>query len=440
MAGGERMSTAWLFVVAVLFELFALLVVLMRTAVATVSHSRANELSREGNKRAARLCLLLDDRAKYVASLMFLYWLLAGFAATFAAIAFSNVIANSGVAIAVAGFVIAIVGFVVLGVGPETYGQQRALNIALRTAGLARSLGTLLWPFAKLFVVIGNALTPGKGYRAGPFSSEEDLRELVDMAERDHVIDDDERQMIHSVFELGDTFAREVMVPRTEMVWIEADKTIRQAMSLSLRSGYSRIPVIDDDPDNIVGVIYAKDIARRLFDRRDPGADEVVTKHMRPAYFAPDSKPADELLREMQAARVHMAIVVDEYGGTAGIVTIEDVLEEIVGEIADEHDTAVPEVQERPDGSYVLSARMHIDDAAELLGADINGDAEEVDTLLGYMAKTLGLVPIEGSTVEFGDWVLEAQNGANRRNHVGLVVAVPKKSATTSHADDEVTS
>lgn len=431
------MSTTWLFIAAVVFEILALLVVLMRTAIATASHARATEMSRDGDKRAERLCSLLDDRAKYVAALHFLYWVLAGFAAVFAAIAFSNVISNSGVAILVAGIVVAIVGFVVLGVGPETYGQQRGLAIALRTVGLAKFIGTVLWPFAKLFVVIGNAITPGKGYRAGPFASEEDLRELVDMAERDHVIDDDERQMIHSVFELGDTFAREVMVPRTEMVWIESEKTIRQAMSLSLRSGYSRIPVVDDDPDTIIGVIYAKDIARRLFDRRNQIEDEPVTKHMRPAYFAPDSKPADDLLREMQAARVHMAIVVDEYGGTAGIVTIEDILEEIVGEIADEHDTAGPEVVERPDGTYALSARMHIDDAAELLRADVDGDEEEVDTLLGYMAKVLGRVPIEGSTVAFGDWTLEAQNGANRRNRIGVIIASRTPDASVD-SDDEV--
>jgi CBS domain containing-hemolysin-like protein len=432
------MSTAWFFVIAIILELAAVLVVLMRTAIATVSHGRAQELAREGSASGKRLSALLDDRAKYVASLQLLYWLLAGFAATFAAIGFTHLVSNSAWAIVVAGLVIGLVGFVVLGVGPETYGQQRALVIATRTAGLAKFLGSVLWPFAKLFVLVGNAITPGKGYRAGPFASEEDLRELVDLAERDHVIDDDERQMIHSVFELGDTFAREVMVPRTEMVWIESDKSLRQAMSLSLRSGYSRIPVVDDDPDDIVGVVYAKDIARRLFDRRESGADEPVSKHMREAHFVPDSKPADELLRDMQAGHVHLAVVVDEYGGTAGIVTIEDILEEIVGEIADEHDTATPEVTTREDGCYELSARMHIDDAAELLEADVNGDDEEVGTLLGYMAKKLGRVPIEGSTVEFGNWTLEAQNGANRRNRIGIIVAVPHATAEPTDADSAV--
>jgi len=431
------MSTTWLFVLAVVLELLAVGVVLIRTALTNVSHSRVAEAARDGSVGAVRLATLLDDRARYVASLQLLHLTLAGLAAAFAAVGFTRLIDDTLGGIVIAGLVIGLVGFVLLGVGPETLGQQRALSIAVRTSGLARFLGALLWPVAKLLVLLGNAITPGKGYRAGPFASEEDLRELVDIAERDHVIDDDERQMIHSVFELGDTFAREVMVPRTEMVWIEGDKTLRQAMSLSLRSGYSRIPVVDEDPDDIVGVIYAKDLARRLFDRRESGADEPVSKHMRPAHFVPDSKPADDLLRDMQAAHVHLAIVVDEYGGTAGIVTIEDILEEIVGEIADEHDTAAPEVAERDDGTYELSARMHLDDAAELLVVDVNSDDEEVDTLLGYMAKRLGRVPIDGSTVDFGRWTLVARGGANRRHRIATIHALPTEAAEVRASADD---
>jgi len=430
------MSPAPLFVLAALFEVLAFGVVLIRSAVVRVSQSRTEDESRDGNARAKRLLLLLNDRAKYVASLQLIYWLLAAFAAALTAVAFDHALHNALASIVVAAVVIGLLGFVVLGVGPETLGQQHAFAIASRTVGLTKFLGAITWPFARLFVLLGNALTPGKGFRAGPFSTEEDLRELVDLAERDHVIDDDERQMIHSVFELGDTFAREVMVPRTEMVWIESDRTVRQAMSLSLRSGYSRIPVVDEDPDEVLGVIYIKDLARRLFDRRLAAEDEVVTKHMRPAYFVPDSKAADDLLRDMQAQHVHLAVVVDEYGGTAGIVTIEDILEEIVGEIADEHDTAGPEVVELPDGCYEISARMHIDDASELLDADIDSDEEDVDTVLGYMAKHLGRVPIDGSTVDFGDWVLVARSGSNRRKRVATVVA-HRKSEIADAANGE---
>ena len=198
---------------------------------------------------------------------------------------------------------------------------------------------------------------PGKGYREGPFATQAELRELVDMAEANQVIEDDEAAMLHSVFELGDTRVREVMVPRTEMVWIERNKTLRQAMSLALRSGYSRIPVIGESPDDVVGVFYLKDVARRVFEHRESETAERVESRMRPATFVPDSKQVDDLLRDLQLQRVHMAIAIDEYGGTAGLVTIEDILEEIVGEITDEYDTQVRDIEKLPSGGVSGSAR-----------------------------------------------------------------------------------
>ena len=222
-----------------------------------------------------------------------------------------------------------------MGVAPETLGKQKSDQISILTAPISLVIKPVIWPVAQLLVAIGNALTPGKGFKEGPFATAEDLRDLVDQAEQADVIEDEERQMINSVFELGDTVAREVMVPRTDMVWIEKGKTLRHAISLSLRSGYSRIPVIGDDSDDIVGVVYLKDISRRIFENSEAERSELVEQLMRPAYFVPDSKPADELLRDMQSARVHLAVVIDEYGGTAGLVTIEDILEEIVGEITD---------------------------------------------------------------------------------------------------------
>ena len=196
----------------------------------------------------------------------------------------------------------------------------------------------MLGPLPQLLILVGNALTPGKGFREGPFASEAELRELVDLAEENQLIEDREREMIHSVFELGDTIVREVMVPRTDMVFIERHKTLRQALSLALRSGFSRIPVVGEGADDVVGVAYLKDSSARTYEHREGESAERVESVMRPAIFVPESKPVDELLREMQAQQTHMAIVVDEYGGTAGLVTIEDVLEEIVGEITDEYD------------------------------------------------------------------------------------------------------
>jgi CBS domain containing-hemolysin-like protein len=327
--------------------------------------------------------------------------------------------------------VMVLVGFVVLGVAPRTLGVQHADRIALRSAAPARALAAVLSPLVRVLIVVGNAVTPGKGYREGPFATQAELRELVDLAEASDVIEDDERQMIHSVFELGDTIAREVMVPRTDMVFIERHKTLRQAMSLALRSGFSRIPVIGENIDDVVGVIYLKDVVRRTFEHRDAETTERVDGLMRPTFMVPDSKRADDLLRDMQAARTHIAIVVDEYGGTAGMVTIEDVVEEIVGEIADEYDTEVPEVVELSDG-FRVHARMNVDDFADLVGLDIDGEEEGVDTVGGLLARRLGLVPIPGASIELDGWRLTAESAAGRRNRVGTVLA-----ERIDHEDDD---
>jgi CBS domain containing-hemolysin-like protein len=230
--------------------------------------------------------------------------------------------------------------------------------------------------------------------------------------------------MLHSVFELGDTIAREVMVPRTEIVWIESDKTLQQALSLSLRSGFSRIPVIGEDSDDVIGVIYLKDVARRIHVSQEVAPEETVRTLMRKPFYVPESKPADEVLKEMQAARVHIAMVIDEYGGTAGLVTIEDILEEIVGEITDEYDTGIPEVEKLDDGAFRVSSRLHIDDLADLLGVDIEASDEGVETVLGLFATRLGKVPIPGASIEVDGWQLTAETRAGRRNRVSTVLAM----------------
>jgi CBS domain containing-hemolysin-like protein len=275
-------------------------------------------------------------------------------------------------------------------------------------------------PIAQLLIVVGNAITPGRGFSEGPFASEAELRELVDLAEASSVIESGEREMIHSVFELGDTIVREVMVPRTDVVFIERHKTLRQAISLALRSGYSRIPVIGESLDDIVGFAYLKDITKRVFDRHEAEQTERVESVMRPVIYVPDSKPVDELLREMQAERTHIAVVVDEYGGTAGLVTIEDVLEEIVGEITDEYDEAQIETEHLSNGASRVSSRFPVDDIEDLCGVAVEDD--DVDTVGGLMAKHLGRVPIPGSVVEVNGLRFEAEAPRGRRNRIGTVL------------------
>jgi CBS domain containing-hemolysin-like protein len=241
-------------------------------------------------------------------------------------------------------------------------------------------------------------------------------------------IEPGEREMVRSVVQLADTIVRDVMVPRTDMVFIEADKTLQQALSLALRSGFSRLPVVGDNTDDIVGIAYMKDIVGWEHEHPELGDEspEKIAAIMRPASFVPDSKPVDELLRQMQARRIHVSIVIDEYGGTAGLVTIEDLLEEIVGEITDEYDNEQPPVERLEDGMFRVTARLPVADLEELFGISVQ--AEDVETVAGLLAHELGRVPIAGSTATVSGLRLTAENLAGRRNKIGTVLVEPVNS------------
>lgn len=408
------------FVLATLLMAAGGVLVAFETALGRLSVSRIDELGESGERAAGRLRRVVADRAKYVTVLLFVRQACSVLAIVIVASAFADTFSSTtDWRATVTPFIIMLVAsFIVLGVAPRTLGRQHVETLSKLGAPVAIVLAALLGPVTRLLIVIGNAITPGRGYREGPFATAAELRELVDAAEASELIEDDERRMIHSVFELGETIVREVMVPRTEMVWIEQHKTLRQAMSLGLRSGYSRIPVIGEDADDVVGIMYLKDVVKRMYEHRESESSERVDSLMRPVFFVPDSKRADELLRDMQAAHTHLAVVVDEYGGTAGIVTIEDVLEEIVGEITDEYDTAAPEVEELPNG-YRVSARFHIDDLSELLGVEIDAEEEGIETVAGLLGKRIGRVPIAGSTIEVGGWSLLAESTPGRRRRIG---------------------
>jgi CBS domain containing-hemolysin-like protein len=262
-----------------------------------------------------------------------------------------------------------------------------------------------------------------KGFAWGLLSDEDELRQLMDHAHTRGLVESDEHEMIHNVFELGDTLVRELMVPRTDMVWIEKDKTLRQALSLALRSGYSRVPVVGEGIDNIIGIAYVKDLAKRALDHHEAETTEKVEQHTRPAVFVPENKEAAELLKEMQRDQIHLAIVVDEYGGTAGIITIEDIIEEIVGEIADEYDDGVEAFTWITETKARAKATIHVEDLADELKIDINRDEfEDVDTIGGYMAEKLGRVPIAGSTIDLQGWSITSERPVGRRRRISSVI------------------
>lgn len=422
-----------LVVPAVVATLVAFLISMAESAFQRTSRVRAEELEDEGRPGARALVRVVGDTAAYLSVLSFLRVIAESTAAVMVTLAAVDLVEGTWQPFLVAIAVMALISFAVVGVSPGTLGRQHSTAVALLAAPVAIWLRRVLGPFSRLLIALTNAVTPGKGFRDGPFESESELRDLVDMARENRLIEAGEREMIHSVFELGDTLTREVMVPRTDMVAIHDDRTCRQAMSLFLRSGFSRIPVVGTDVDDVVGLLYLKDVMRRVNADRDAGTLP-VTALMRPSRFVPESKPVDALLREMQREQTHLAVVVDEYGGVAGVVTIEDILEEIVGEITDEYDREVAEVEDLGDGRYLVAATMHVDDLAELLDVDL--DEDEVDTVGGLIGKTTGMVPILGSTCEVAGLRLTAERMSGRRHRIATVL-VERVPAPVDHEIEE---
>ncbi|MER7418713.1 hemolysin family protein [Micromonospora peucetia] len=430
-AGATGLPDLQLLVFAAGLVVLAGLIAMTEAALAAVSPARAAELARDGARGARTLQTVAGDVVRHL-NLLLLLRLLAELTATtlVALVAVDTFGAGWRAALVTAG-AMTVISFVVVGVGPRTIGRQHAYVVARSVAPLVRWLGRALNPLASLLILIGNAVTPGRGFREGPFATQVELRELVDLAEQRGVVEHGERQMIHSVFALGDTIAREVMVPRTEMVWIEEGKTLSQALALFLRSGFSRIPVIGESVDDVLGVLYLKDLIRRTQGGASADHQLPVAELMRPATFVPESKPVDDLLSEMQAARNHLVIVVDEYGGTGGLVTIEDILEEIVGEITDEYDVERPPVEHLDDGAVRVTARLPVEDLGELFDTELPTD--EVETVGGLLAQSLGRVPIPGAEVEVAGLQLIAEGTTGRRNRIDTVLVSRAESTDTQN-------
>lgn len=411
----------WLAVLGGLLTILAGLLVAIETAVQSLSKSRATALVDDERNGAERLLLIAEDPAPSVNSVRFLRTVVEVMASVVLVVLCVQVLPALWLQLVVAGIGLVLISFLVWGVAPRTLGRQHAEAVALATGGLVSAVTTVFGGFVSLLILVGNALTPGRGYVDGPFSSEAELRELVDIAEANELIEAGSSKMIHSVFDLGNTMVREVMVPRTDMVYIEHHKNLRQAVSLALRSGFSRIPVIGDDGlDDVIGVLYLKDLIKRVYDDASSQTTLKVSKMMREAAFCPDSKPVDELLREMQLTHSHLVVVIDEFGGTAGLATIEDILEEIVGEIVDEYDAEIPPVTDLGDGRFRVSSRLSVDEMGDLFGLKLDDD--DVDSLGGLMAKELNKVPIHGSILHWEGLELIAERGANRRHQIATIL------------------
>jgi CBS domain containing-hemolysin-like protein len=411
------MTQALGLVIAGAFLLIAGLLACVEVALSRTSRIAAEEMVSDGVSGAARLAKLLAEGPRAV-NLLLLLRLLFEVAAVVAVTSYVDDQLGGMKAIVIVVAAMTALNFVLVGVAPRTLGRQHASRVARASAGPVLMLMRVFGPLPSLLILVGNAVTPGPGFREGPFASEAELRDLVERAQRSGVVEQSERDMIESVFELGDTIVREVMVPRPDMVLIERGKSVKQTLNLLLRSGFSRIPVVGENSDDVLGVAYLRDLVKK--ERSEGGGSLKVEEVMRPATFVPESKPVDELLREMQTELGHIAIVVDEYGGTAGLVTLEDIVEEVVGEITDEYDREAPPVEALNDGSVRVIARLPVEDLGELYGVEL--PHEDVDSVGGLMAFLLGRVPIPGATVEVSGLVLVAESAKGRRNRIGTVL------------------
>jgi CBS domain containing-hemolysin-like protein len=426
-----------LILVALAATLIAFLLSAADTALTRMSRHRAAQLVEEGRRGAEPLARIIGDSAPYLSVATFVRVVAEATTAVAVTVAVDTLTDNHWQTAVYAIAIMTVVSFVVVGVSPRTLGRQHGETFALLAAPVIRWLRVVLGPVAKLLVLFANAMTPGRGYAEGPFASEAELRDLVDLAGESSVIEADEREMIHSIFELGDTVAREVMVPRPDMVTIQREKVLRQAMSLFLRSGFSRIPVIGEGSDDVLGLLYFKDVVRQVNANQEANSTMPVTEVMRPVQRVPESKPVDGLLREMQQQRSHFAIVIDEYGGTAGLVTIEDILEEIVGEITDEYDRDVEEIEHLEDGTLRVPAGMPVDDLAELFDVEIEN--EDADTVGGLLSAIIGMVPLVGSSGQIAGLELTAERMAGRRRRVAtvLVKRVDRRADDDPAPDDQ---
>ena len=401
----------WTLVAVVLLTGVAAFLAMSETAVTRTNRIRAIHLEEEGRRGARQLRELVGNTARSLNLILFLV-LVVQFAATSLFTSVLERLVGGGLGVALAAAIMTVVTFIFAEVAPKTYAVQHTDQAALRVAPVVWWLTRLpiLGPLTRLLIGVGNVVTPGKGLKSGPFVSEDELRAIVDEAEREEVIEDEEREMIQSIFEFGDTVVREVMVPRPDMVVVPVNCSLEQVLEVILRTGYSRIPVYGRDIDDVVGLAYAKDVLRSLHDGQ---ADKPLAEILRPAPVMPESMRAADCLREMRRRKSHMVIVIDEYGGTSGLVTIEDLLEEIVGEITDEYDREEPNVEPLPDGGWRVNARMSIDEVNELL--DMELPATEWDSIGGLLLNLVGDVPKEGQQIEFQGLSLRAERVQGRR-------------------------
>ncbi|QDB78901.1 HlyC/CorC family transporter [Georgenia wutianyii] len=408
----------WLLALALVSLLLTAALIAAEAALRRIGRTALTELQVAERPRAGRVARLAAERDTTLPGITLARVLAEMTTAVALTLVVADLLPEWWQVLLVAVLVAALLIAVVAGATPRRLGTRQPGQVL---HALVPFLGLVL-ALTRPFVAVARALTPRSRLTEAEAREEavEDLRDMVDRVSQSEQLADDERTMLQSMFELGSTLVREVMVPRPDMVTIDAGKPLTKALALFVRSGFSRVPVVGESVDDVRGVLYLKDVLRRTHMRPEAAGDAVETT-VREAVFVPETILVDDLLREMQAKNFHIAMVVDEYGGIAGLVTIEDLLEELVGELTDEHDRAEPVVEHLEDGTVRVPARLPVDELGELFGLELDDD--DVDSAGGLLAKALGKVPIPGAEVEVGGLHLQAERAGGRRRQIATILA-----------------
>ncbi|MBB5640929.1 hemolysin family protein [Cryobacterium roopkundense] len=433
------MVIGWFLAAAIFLIAFAGLMAAVDAAI--TAQSRADIAGLVETSRAKRsLRAIAGDTGAHLNAINFMRIIAETTAAVLVTLVFATTIDRLWLALLLSAFIMTAVSFVLVGASPRSVGRAHPITLLRASALLVHFVRVLLGPIANALVALGNRVTPGRS-RLATFTSEDQLLSMVDEATELDVIEEADRELIHSIFEFNETVVREVMIPRTDMITIEATATIDAAMGLFLSSGTSRVPVVDGEVDDVTGILYLRDVARLIYERPANVETLTVSELARGAVYVPESKKADATLRQMQAESNHLAMVVDEYGGIAGLVTLEDLIEELVGDISDEYDRESIEVEDLGEGHFRVSARLPVDELGELF--DLELDDDDVDSVGGLLAKALGRLPIAGSVAGVSGLILTAERTEGRRKRISTVLVerdealIDAQTAFLGVSDDE---
>jgi CBS domain containing-hemolysin-like protein len=410
----------WLGVLVVLLMAFGSILAMAESSLTRMNRVRAMALEEEGRRYAARLVQIENDPPHYLNAIYL--WVMIVQNGSAILVAFLAARLFGSIWITIVSLLFTLLYFIVVEAMSKTFAILHSDRVALRLAPIVYWLSRILyWP-TRTLIAVANVLLPGKGLREGPFVSEEEIRAMAEAGSEEGAIEEEEKELIHSIFEFGDTVVREVMTPEPDIVAVEVSDSLNAVQDLVIRHGYSRIPVYRERLEDIVGVVYAKDVLREL---RGGQGRRSLEDLARKAAFVPESRKVSDLLRDMQREKFHMALVVDEYGSLVGLVTLEDLLEEIVGEIFDEYDREDPNVEPAGDGRYRVNARLPVDELNELLEVEL--PQEDWDSVGGLMMGILGRVPTQGERVEVKGLRFTAEQVKGRRIAKVLVERVPER-------------